>query len=41
LDINCGNKSFQEGTEYHSCVDYVVKQMLEEMAGREEVKLEE
>ena len=41
LECNCGNRIYNDGQEYHSCIDFVVQKILEDMAGRGEVKLEE
>jgi ribonucleoside-diphosphate reductase alpha chain len=40
-ESNCGNKIYYKGEEYHSCVDYVVKKILEELLNRQEIKAEE
>ncbi len=39
---NCGNNKIRyKGEEYHSCIDYVITKIFEDMAGRGEIKLEE
>lgn len=42
LEGHCGNgKIYNDGVQYHSCVDFVLKMMLEDLANRGEVKIEE
>jgi ribonucleoside-diphosphate reductase alpha chain len=36
----CGQKIFNHGEEYHSCIDYVITKMFEDMGSRGEIKLE-
>ena len=36
----CGQKIFQNGEEYHSCIDYMVIKILEDLASRGEIELE-
>lgn len=39
---NCGNGTIHwKGNEYHSCVDFMVQSILEDLANRGEIKLEE
>jgi ribonucleoside-diphosphate reductase alpha chain len=40
MEANCTNTIWHEGDRYYSCVDFTVKKMLEEMAAREEIKIE-
>lgn len=37
---NCGQTIWYKGERYHSCVDFMVKRILEDMASRGEVSLE-
>ena len=42
MEGHCGNgKIYYDGEEYYSCVDFVFKSMVEEMAARGEITLEE
>lgn len=37
---NCGEVSWNDGQKYHSCVDFAVTKILEDMASREEIEIE-
>jgi len=37
---NCGNGTFYKGDYYHSCIDFIIKRILEDLASREEIKIE-
>lgn len=37
LDSYCGHKILVEGEEYHSCIDYSIKKILEDMLSRGEM----
>jgi len=37
LEGNCGNRIYYKGEEYHSCLDYAIRKIIEDMAGRGEV----
>ena len=42
MEGSCGNdKIYFNGTEYYSCIDFVFKRIVEELANREEIKIEE
>jgi hypothetical protein len=42
MEGHCGNgRIYCDGAEYYSCIDFVFKLILEEMANRGEIKLEE
>lgn len=41
METNCGNRIYFKGKEYHSCVDYAIQRMLEELASRGETILGE
>jgi len=38
---NCGNTIWYGGERYHSCIDFMIKRILEDMASRGEINLEE
>lgn len=38
---NCGQTIWYKGVRYHSCLDWMIQKMLEDMASREEIRLEE
>ena len=38
---NCGNGTFYKGERYHSCIDFMIKRILEDLASRGEIKIEE
>ena len=41
MDGNCGNnKIWDNGEPYHSCIDYTLKKIVEDMASRGEIKEE-
>ena len=40
FESNCGQKFYFKGEEYHSCLDFVVRRMIEELGNRGEIKLE-
>jgi ribonucleoside-diphosphate reductase alpha chain len=37
---NCGQNIYHSGILYHSCIDFMVKKLLEDMASRGEIQLE-
>jgi len=42
MEGNCGNgRIYFDGTQYYSCIDFVFKRIVEDLAIREEVKIEE
>lgn len=42
MEGSCGNgRIYCDGMQYHSCVDFVLRSIVEEMANRGEIKLEE
>jgi ribonucleoside-diphosphate reductase alpha chain len=42
LEVNCfNNPSYHEGIRYNSCIDFVVRKILEELVNRKEVALED
>jgi len=38
---SCGNVIWHEGEKYHSCIDYAIARMFEDMASRGEITIEE
>jgi len=38
---HCGQTIWQDGIRYHSCIDYAISKILEDMASRGEITLEE
>lgn len=42
MEGNCGNgRIYSDGIEYHSCIDFIFKRIIEELAGRGEIEIEE
>ncbi len=41
LECNCGNAILYKGEKYHSCLDYAIRKIIEDMANRGEVSLGE
>jgi len=42
MEGNCGNdRIYFNETEYHSCIDFVFRKIVEELLAREEIKIEE
>lgn len=39
LEANCGNITHHKGEKYYSCVDYLVKRVIEDMVSREGIEL--
>lgn len=38
---NCGNTIWFKGERYHSCIDFMIQRILEDLGNRGEIKLEE
>ena len=38
---SCGQKIYYKGAEYHSCIDFMITKILEDMVARNEIKIEE
>ena len=41
FDCYCANPFWKDKVKYNSCIDFIFKKMLEDMASREEIKIEE